>query len=103
METWKSVERALASRLGGVRNPISGRQRGDKADIEHPTLSLEIKHRKKLPDWIWDALDQAEKSKKNGQTPVVILHENKKHHDNDVVVLKFSDFILFLGLNEDKD
>ena len=71
-KTWKAVEREIAAIVGGTRNPVSGRQRGDKADIEHDWLSLEVKHRKSLPDWLHDAIDQAVQSMKGHQLPAVI-------------------------------
>ncbi len=46
---WKRTERAIAARLGGVRVPVSGRQRGDAPDIAHPTFAVEVKSRASLP------------------------------------------------------
>lgn len=96
MSTWKAVERRLATLLGGKRVPVSGRQRGDSPDIEHKTLSLEIKHRKTIPAWIHDAIDQARKSSTNGKLPVVILHESNARHDNDAVVIPLREFVEWL-------
>jgi len=90
---WKSCERAIAKKIGGKRNPITGRQRGDVADIEHEILSPEIKHRNKLPGWLHDAMAQAIASvKKSEQTPIVILHEKGKDHDNDYLLIRLGDF-----------
>ena len=91
-KTWKATERKLASRLGGKRVPITGRIRGSAPDIEHSWLSLEVKHRKQLPAWIYDAIDQAVKSNTGEQLPTVILHECGKRHDDDLVVLRLQDF-----------
>jgi hypothetical protein len=49
MKSWKVCERRIAVELGGCRVPVSGRARGDNPDIEHPTLSIEVKSRKRLP------------------------------------------------------
>jgi hypothetical protein len=92
-KTWKAVERRIAGLLGGERVPVSGRQRGESPDIAHIWLSLEVKHRKKFPDWLHDAMDQAVKSKKDYQLPTVVLHQNGKSHKDDFVVIRLEDFI----------
>lgn len=96
-KTWKACERAIASLLGGERNPVSGRQRGDKADIRHEWLSPEVKHRDKLPAWLFDALAQAEASKRGDQLPIVILHESGQRYSDSLVVLRLSDFVDHFG------
>jgi Holliday junction resolvase len=60
VKNWKSCERRIAEELGGVRVPVSGRSRGDAPDVDHPSLSIEVKSRKKLPAWLLDAIAQAE-------------------------------------------
>ncbi|GIV61536.1 MAG: hypothetical protein KatS3mg044_0402 [Rhodothermaceae bacterium] len=55
-KTWKAVERKVAERLGGRRVPVTGRSRGDAPDVAHAWLSIEIKHRARLPAWIEDAM-----------------------------------------------
>ncbi len=92
MANWKVTERAIAKLLGGKRVPITGRQRGDAPDIAHEWLSIEVKHRKKLPLWLHDAMAQAVASRKRGQVPIVVLHEQRKRHADDFVVLKMQDF-----------
>ena len=102
MAHWKAVERAIATYFGGERVPITGRQRGDAPDIEHPWISFEVKHRKKLPDWLHDAMDQAEASAVIGEEgedklPVVVLHEKGRHHCKDFVVMRARDFRFWFG------
>lgn len=89
---WKKGERAIAGKLGGKRVPVSGRARGDAPDIAHPTLSPEVKCRKTLPEWLVDAMDQAKRSAAGGKTPIVILHETGRRHDDDLVVVRLRDF-----------
>lgn len=60
MKSWKTCERRIAAELGGSRIPVSGRDRGDAPDVDHPSLSIEVKSRKKLPAWLLDAIAQAE-------------------------------------------
>ena len=74
-KAWKACERRVAKYIGGERVPITGRQRGDAPDIKHNWLSVEVKYRKKLPDWIKDALSQAKASQIRQQLPVVIMCE----------------------------
>lgn len=93
MTTWKHVERELARLLGGRRVPVTGRQRGSAPDIEHPWLSLEVKHRKTIPRWLLDALAQAEASKRDGQLPVAILHQHRMEYADSLVVVRLRDWI----------
>ena len=75
-KAWKACERRVAKYIGGERVPITGRQRGDAPDIKHAWLSVEVKYRKKMPEWIKDAYSQAVASKKGPHSmPVVILCE----------------------------
>ena len=92
-DTWKAVERAIAHLLGGRRVPVSGRQRGDSPDIEHPFLSIEVKHRKQPPAWLLDALDQAHASTHGCQHPIAVLHERYRPYKKSLVVLTLEDFI----------
>ncbi len=62
MKDWKDCERRIAEVLGGVRVPVSGRQRDHAPDVEHSTLAIEVKSRKRLPNWLEDALRLAEAS-----------------------------------------
>ena len=96
MKDWKACERRVAELLGGKRIPVSGRTRGDCPDIEHPTLSIECKSRKKLPAGIEDAMKQAEASAKDGRVPVVVLHQDCARYSESLVVLRLEDFAVYL-------
>ena len=89
---WKRTERTIAARLGGRRVPITGRQRGDVPDVEHPAFAVEVKSRKTLPTWLRNAMAQAIAAQRGAQLPVVILHENGGHHADDLVLVRFADF-----------
>lgn len=102
---WKSVERRIAKYLGGERVPVTGRQRGSAPDIKHNWLSIEVKQRDKLPDWIHEAMDQAEKSITTirsqelidfhgsmSQLPISILHQTGNRIEDAYVVLRLKDF-----------
>lgn len=96
-KTWKAVEREIARRLGGERVPITGRVRGSAPDIAHERWAVEVKHRKALPAWLWEAVDQAVRAARDDQLPVVILHQHGCWHDNDLVVIRLRDFTEWFG------
>jgi len=97
MPNWKRTERKIATRLGGQRVPITGRARGDAPDIAHDWLAIEVKHRKRLPDWLHEALAQAYASARTDQLPIVVLHEHGERHENDLVVLRLGEFQAWFG------
>lgn len=41
--SWKRIESQWAEVLGGERIPVTGRQRGDAPDVEHPIYAIEVK------------------------------------------------------------
>lgn len=98
--SWKQVERKIASLLGGVRIPVTGR-RGP--DIEHEWLSIEVKARRRLPIYLWNWICQAEDGPPE-KLPIVVLHrEGEQHLKEDLVFLRLSDFIdWFVGEESDE-
>ncbi len=97
MRDWKQAERRIAAILGGRRIPVSGLGRGDNPDIEHPTLSVEVKARASFPAWLEGALRQAEVSAARGKTPAVVLHPDRKPYRDALVVLRLSEFAELVG------
>ncbi|MCS7256455.1 MAG: hypothetical protein RMJ05_11840 [Thermomicrobium sp.] len=95
MATWKHVERAVARRLGGQRVPVSGR--AGQPDVAHPWLSIEVKHRRKLPQWLTTALEQAERAARPDQLPIVVLHQHGQRYRESLVVLRLADFEAWFG------
>jgi len=90
--TWKAAERRIAEMIGGVRVPVSGRHtRGHQPDIEHDRFSIEVKHRKTLPAWLHDAMDQAVKSKRGCQLPLVVLHSKNQRYEDSFCVVRLKD------------
>jgi hypothetical protein len=85
---WKRAERRIAELLGGRRVPVSGRQRGSVPDVDHPSLSVEVKTRKTLPAWIEDAMKQAKASARDGQIPVAVLHERGQRYGDALLVMR---------------
>lgn len=96
MKSWKACERKIAEILGGVRVPITGRQRGTTPDVEHPVLSIEVKSRKTLPAWLLDAMEQAQAASENGRLPVAVLHQDRQQYADSLCVLRLEDLSLLL-------
>ncbi len=61
-KNWKRWERTLAKKYNAERNPVSGRSRGYKGDVENEELNIEVKYHKdgSPPKWLTTALDQAD-------------------------------------------
>ena len=96
MKDWKKAERRVAELFGGRRVPVSGRTRGDTPDVVHPTLSIEVKSRKQLPNWLEDAIRQAEASAKDGQLPVAVLYQDGRKYRDSFVVCRLGAFAGYL-------
>ena len=89
---WKAWERKIAKYIGGERVPITGRQRGDAPDIKHNWLSVEVKTRKKLPNWLFEARAQAEASARANQMPIQFYAEKGMEVGEVFCVVRLSDF-----------
>ena len=86
----KRNEKALAARLGGDRKGIMGGE-----DISYGPWSIETKSRKRYS--IRRYMDQAIANCPLDKTPILILHEHNQRRDNDLVVIRLSDWELFYG------
>jgi len=93
-KVWKAVERKLARRFGTTR---VGARDDVQMDIDAGHLSIEVKHRDKLPKWIKDAVVQAIRNAGVSQLPIVILHESGQRHDNDIVMMRLKDYEEWYG------
>jgi hypothetical protein len=92
MSAWKRTERKIASIIGGERVPVTGRQRGDVPDIRHDWLSVECKHRRSVPQWLQEALQQAQAAVRGDQLPIAVIHPHGARHSDDLVVMRLGDF-----------
>jgi hypothetical protein len=92
-KNWKRVERTIARRLNGRRQGATGRT---GADVVNDWLVAEVKHRRRLPQWLKDALTQA-KSGAGERLAIVVLHEAGQRHSDDLVVLRLGDFQDWFG------
>ena len=88
MATWKHCERMIAKLLGGERTGCNGESR---RDVEHPHWSIEVKHRKSLPEWLHDAMNQAILEAEH-RVHLVVLHEKHMKYEDSYILLKLKDF-----------
>lgn len=95
MSRWKAVERAVAEILGGKRVPVTGRSRGDAPDIEHDIFSVEVKTKQKLPAWLHDAMEQAEKAQRGNQLPLVVLHQKHRAAGDAYAVVRLKNWRVY--------
>lgn len=98
---WKKIERKVANALGGVRVPVTGRQRGSAPDIEHDLFSIEVKHRETLPEWLMDAMEQANMSRTGDKLPMVVLHQKGQPIIECLTVMKLGDILTLKKRLED--
>ena len=96
MRGWKTSERRIAEELGGVRVPVRVVLVA-MLQIYHPTLSIEVKSRKRLPKWLERAVAQAEEAAKQPQLPVAVLHQDGRRYQDALVVIRLKDFDKRLG------
>ena len=94
---WKAHENRVAEATGGER---TSKPWGNYPDTESDWLITECKARQKLPKWIVDAVENAIRHASESQLAVAVLHEKGKHQQNDLVVMKWGDFIDWFGGND---
>ena len=71
--------------------------------LHHGAFSLECKERKKLPVFIWNCMNQADRNaQRNGNRPGVVLHELGDNHDSDIVLIKYKDFKTLIERKEER-
>ena len=90
MTTWKHCERMIAKLLGGERTGCNGESRRDG---EHDRWSVEVKHRKILPEWLHSAMRQAELEAEH-RVPIVVLHEKGLTYETSYVIIRMDDFVI---------
>ena len=93
--SWKRIEREWAERLGGKRVPVTGRGRGDAPDVDHPTLSIEVKAGKTISDRLRNGMDQCRASAKGDQYPILCVTQSRAGNQGNLnwVMLEADTFI----------
>ncbi len=83
------AERDVKRYLGGDAERIAGVGR---RDIDGGWYSVEVKSREHLPAWLTGAVEQSERLSRPDQLAIVVLHETGERHDNDIVMMRLSEF-----------
>ncbi len=86
-------ERWLAKRLGVKRTGHLG-----GADVADGRTVYECKERKEIPLWLKHAVAQAERNRMDkDQMAVAQFHEHGRPHEEDLVVMRLNEFLLWHG------
>ena len=96
---WKRHERVTAAAFGGTRTGPAGEESRDVTVVDGAWawLCIECKDRKKLAGYIHDGMSQARGNARDGELPVVVLHERGQRHADDYVCVRRDDFIKWFG------
>jgi hypothetical protein len=90
----KGLEKRVAKAVGGQRVSAPYRK---GPDVTNNWLCIECKARKKLPQWIENALRQAERDAEPRQLPIAVLHEKYRRQGSDLVVMRWRTFQQWFG------
>jgi hypothetical protein len=89
---WKKTEREVAKMFGGRRIPVNSTE-NVKCDVSTPVFSIEVKESDSLPNWLLEAIGQAQANCEIGKTALVVLHPKNSRHDKDLVVIEAKYFL----------
>jgi len=96
----------MAEALGGVRVPVTGRERGSAPDIAHETYAVEHKYGRVMSSRLVEAVEQAEAAAaelaKEGKyrTPLVTIENvTGKRGNGRYVLMRLEDFLELTSLD----
>jgi hypothetical protein len=92
--TWQRHEGRVAAALGVTRNGNTG---AATCDVSTPWLAVECKSWARLPSKVLAAMVQAELAATSEQLPIAVLHQVGQKSAQDLVVMRWSDFIAWHG------
>ena len=92
---WKGHERRIAKAVGGKRNGATGLA---SADVETDRLCIEAKSWKGGVKRVESALIQAERAARPGQLPIAVIHTLGRHSKNDLVIMRWAEFLELVGI-----
>jgi len=95
---WKTVERRICEKHGGKRRGVTGK---GESDCLHPWKGIEVKCRRKMPQYLRAWIDQAVINAEAGKLPLVHWHQPGTLDADDVVFVRFCDFLDWFGDDED--
>jgi hypothetical protein len=107
-QTWKKWERWWGTFLGGVRVPVTGRQRGAAPDVACPDFAVEVKYGNVMSSRLSMAVEQAvaardyiKEHEDVDKIPLVcITNRTKTQVINHYVLMRAEDFKLWLDQME---
>jgi len=78
---------------------VTGRQRGDQPDVEHPTYAIEVKAGKVMSPRLREGMAQAVAAAVGtGKTPLLCVSHSVLHHPSEqYVVMRLEDFQAWMG------
>lgn len=95
--TWKARERKAAKLLGGVRKPVSGRDKHE-ADVETPMLCIQAKHGRNRPGYLADWLNGiCGVASDKGKTGIVVWSSPRERQGDAIVLMRLRDFVALHG------
>lgn len=97
--TWQRHEQRVAEALGTQRNGNTG---AATADIVTDWLAVECKSWRTLPAKVAAAMEQAEAAASSGQLPIAVLHQVGQRSAQDMVVMRWGDFLNWFGGSQEE-
>ena len=85
-KTWKSVERRICRFFGCERELHEGVP--GWPDGISDRFTIQVKHRKKFPLWLEEALVMNELHNKGGRIPIVCLHSKGQRIEDTLVITR---------------
>jgi len=96
-KAWKAVERRVAECLGGRRIPVTGVDRHG-ADVETPTLAVQVKYGRNRPSYLADWLDGiCGVASGKGKTGLVVWSSRRERQGDAIVLMRLRDFVAWHG------
>jgi hypothetical protein len=96
-KSWKRSERKVAQALQGRRIPVTGLDRGE-ADVKTPLFDVQVKRRRKFPDWLWGWTHEiCATARRRQKIGLLVLGRPGQRHSESLVVMRMTDFVDLLG------
>ena len=97
MKAWKAAEKRIAELLGGrrlIRASYQESRPDAVAEKSGFSFIVEVKHRKHLPQFMKNALDQAKQHRQKNEVYIAYFHEKNMHRG--IIAIDDTEFIRIL-------